>query len=126
MIKERHYAVHPNVLSALWYVKVKAGKDNAYIKKPARHWDKDRDWKKKAQRGKGNMKGKGEGSEWSEKKKEWRTKKMRKDMRDKKEIEKEMDEAEAEVDEEEAGRNVSLPLWSSVPHPACCIPWLTL
>jgi hypothetical protein len=72
------------------------------------------------------MKGKGEGSEWSEKKKEWRTKKMRKDMRDKKEIEKEMDEAEAEVDEEEAGRNVSLPLWSSVPHPACCIPWLTL
>jgi hypothetical protein len=72
------------------------------------------------------MKGKGEGSEWSEKKKEWRTKKMRKDMRDKKEIEKEMDEAEAEVDEEEAGRNVSLSLWSSVPHPACCIPWLTL
>jgi len=106
MIKERHFAAHPNILTCLWYVKVRAGKDASFIKKPTRKWDKDRDWKKKAERGKGNMKGK-EGSEWSEKKKEWRTKKMKKDMRDKKEIEKEMDEAEAEVNEEEAGRNVS-------------------
>lgn len=111
MIKERHFAVHPNVLSCLWYVKVRAGgaaSKGDFVKKPTRKWDKDRDWKKKAARGKGNMKGKGEGTEWAEKKKEWRTKKMRKEAKERKEIERDMDEAEAEVDEEEAARNVSL------------------
>lgn len=109
MIKERKFLVHPNVLSCLWYVKVRAAQSKDDKVRPKRRWDKDRDWRKKAERGKGVNKGKEklETGEWADKKREWRTKKMRKDMKERKEIEKDMEEAEAEVDEEEAGRNVS-------------------
>jgi hypothetical protein len=108
MIKERHFNVHPNVLSCLWHVKVRAAPSKESSAPHKRRWDKDRDWKKKAERGKGVNKERTayeQGGEWAEKKREWRTKKMRKDMKEKKAIEKEMDEAGAEIDEEEANRN---------------------
>lgn len=108
MIKERHFNVHPNVLSCLWHVKVRAAPSKESAAPHKRRWDKDRDWKKKADRGKGVNKERSayeQTGEWAEKKREWRTKKMRKDMKERKAIAKEMDEAGAEVDEEEANRN---------------------
>ncbi len=93
MIKERHYRVHPNVLSCLLHLRLRSELGSM------------------REKGKGKGKAKENGTEVkakSEIRNKWMTKNKRKAERERKEVEKEMDEAEAEIDLEERATVVSM------------------
>lgn len=102
MIKERKFQVHPNVLSCLMHLRLRA------------ELEQMRDGKN-SKAGKGNFKGKGKGKDEastepkfkSEVRKKWQTKNQRKREKEMKEVRKEQAEAEAEVDLEERAQVVS-------------------
>ncbi|WVR07636.1 hypothetical protein IAU60_004678 [Kwoniella sp. DSM 27419] len=90
MIKERHFQVHPNVLSALLHLRLLGELDAMRRGKNAKGGSgpkKDDDIKGKKFK--------------SEIRKKWATKNQRKKEKEMKEVEKEMQEASAEVDKEE-------------------------
>jgi len=98
MIKERHFKVHPNVLSCLLHLRLKTELKN--VRASSQHADKEQrrsESKAKLKRAKG--KGKGEQPHLS--------KKAKKVLKETKAIKAEMDEAGAEVDREERANQVS-------------------
>ena len=104
MIKERHFKVHPNVISCLWYLRLKS--DLNGIRASETKADKETDGDVTGKGANSRKKGKGKGAE-----KPYLSKKARKRLKENKAIEEEMHEAEAEVDKTERDQRVR-PFWS--------------
>lgn len=93
MIKERRFAIHPNVLSCLLHLRLRTELGvRASDTKVEKEVQKDQDQRRR----------KGKKSDQP-----YLSKKAKKALKEKKEIEKEMREAEAEIDKEERAATVS-------------------
>jgi len=97
MIKERHFKVHPKVLTCLLHLRLKS---ELSMRASDSRVDKEEKTKTKGKTASWRTKGKSADQPYL-------SKKTKKGLKEKKEIEREVREAEAEVDKEERAKVVS-------------------
>lgn len=99
MIKERHFNVHPEVLTCLLYLRLKS---ELGVRASESRVDKEEKTETNTKGKTANRKNKGKSTD-----RPYLSKRAKKARKEKKEIEREVREAEAEVDKEERARTVS-------------------